>query len=222
MAPKRLTFLVGFGQICFSSNQIAGFFDHKYLWMKSIDVVDFLHGDNHQGKEEYETTCFWLGVVNWASRRIGLQDFFISISRKDQLISYIFQTEFSYQGKVAPETTFFGWVWLFVSIFQLQCRIFWWAISLERTNWYARDNRQLKGFVDFAVYYAMLKTGSLDRCSQYSLIFFKSISLWFELPMSEYSFVPYLTCWSLLLKHICIGNQTYVGKKNTGALNKIK
>ena len=146
MAPKRLTFLVGFGQICFSSNQIAGFFDHKYLWMKSIDVVDFLHGDNYQGKEEYETTCFWLGVVNWASRRIGLQDFFISISRKDQLISYIFQTEFSYQGKVAPETTFFGWVWLFVSIFQLQCRIFWSAISLERTNWYARDNRQLKGF----------------------------------------------------------------------------
>ena len=43
--------------------------------MKSIDIVDFLHGDNHQGKAENETTCFWLGVVNWASRRIGLHDF---------------------------------------------------------------------------------------------------------------------------------------------------
>ena len=58
--------------------------------MKSIDIVDFLYGDNHQGKVENETTCFWQGVVNLASRRIGLHDFFISISRKDQLISYIF------------------------------------------------------------------------------------------------------------------------------------
>ena len=29
------------------NNQIAVFFDHQYLWRESIDILYFLHGDNH-------------------------------------------------------------------------------------------------------------------------------------------------------------------------------
>ena len=34
----------------FLSNQIVGFFDHQYVWKKSIDILDFLRGGNHQEK----------------------------------------------------------------------------------------------------------------------------------------------------------------------------
>ena len=49
---SETTFLVGCGQFRLLSSQIAGFFDHKFLWKESIDilvvvVVVFLHGDNH-------------------------------------------------------------------------------------------------------------------------------------------------------------------------------
>ena len=30
--------------MCFLSNQIAGFFDHKYLWKKSIYILIFEYG----------------------------------------------------------------------------------------------------------------------------------------------------------------------------------
>ena len=33
------------------SNHIAGFFDHQYLWREPIKVLDSLHGDSHQGRE---------------------------------------------------------------------------------------------------------------------------------------------------------------------------
>ena len=34
-----------------SSNYIAGFFDHQYLWRESFNVVDFFHIDSHQEME---------------------------------------------------------------------------------------------------------------------------------------------------------------------------
>ena len=63
-----------------STNQTSVFFDHQYLWKKSINilhcvkyrnfhtmklgeimvfyaVLDFLHGDNHQGKIASQTIC---------------------------------------------------------------------------------------------------------------------------------------------------------------------
>ena len=46
----RLSFLARYGHLCFLSNQIAGFFDQQNLWKESIDVLDFLHGDVHQGR----------------------------------------------------------------------------------------------------------------------------------------------------------------------------
>ena len=33
-----------------STNQSTVFFDYEYLWKKSPNTLDILHGDNHQGK----------------------------------------------------------------------------------------------------------------------------------------------------------------------------
>ena len=46
------------GQVCLLSNQIAGFFYHQYHWQELIDIIEFLHGDNHQGNLLSETTTF--------------------------------------------------------------------------------------------------------------------------------------------------------------------
>ena len=59
-----MDFLVGFGQLCLSSNHIAGFSDHQYLCKESIDTLDFLHEDNLQRKEGSETTTFgWVLLI---------------------------------------------------------------------------------------------------------------------------------------------------------------
>ena len=48
----------------FSANQIAVFFDYQCLWKKSVDLLDFLYGDNHQGELTSETTFFgWVWPV---------------------------------------------------------------------------------------------------------------------------------------------------------------
>ena len=47
-----------------STNQIAVFFDHQYLWKQSINTSDFLHEDNYQRKVGSETTTFvWVWPV---------------------------------------------------------------------------------------------------------------------------------------------------------------
>ena len=43
-----------------STNQIAVFFGHQYLWKKSIDLLHFLHGDNPQEKVAFEDSTFGL------------------------------------------------------------------------------------------------------------------------------------------------------------------
>ena len=46
-----------------SANQIAVLFDLQYLWKESIDILDFLYGDN-QRKVVPETTTFsWVWSV---------------------------------------------------------------------------------------------------------------------------------------------------------------
>ena len=37
---------------------LCSHFDHQYLWKKSIDLSDFLHGNNPQSKVASETTTF--------------------------------------------------------------------------------------------------------------------------------------------------------------------
>ena len=44
----RLLLLVDCGLICLTSNQIAEFFDHQYLWKESIGILEFLHRDDHK------------------------------------------------------------------------------------------------------------------------------------------------------------------------------
>ena len=48
-----------------STNQSTVFFDYEYLWKKSPDTLDILHGDNLQGKEGSKATtfgCVWTSV----------------------------------------------------------------------------------------------------------------------------------------------------------------
>ena len=52
----------------------------------------------------------------------------------------------------------------------------------------------------FTIFYTMFKTTLVVRCSQYSLRFFKSNSVWFESPIFQYSSVLFLTSCTLLLK----------------------
>ena len=52
----------------------------------------------------------------------------------------------------------------------------------------------------FAIYYTIFKTTSVVRCSQYSQIFFIWNSVGLESPISQYSFLLFLTSWCLLLK----------------------
>ena len=35
-----------------STNQIAVFFDHQYLFKELFNTLDFLHRDNHQGRKD--------------------------------------------------------------------------------------------------------------------------------------------------------------------------
>ena len=67
----RLPLFVWCGQFYFSAIQIAGFFDHQYLWKKSINIFDFLYRDNHQRKVAPETTTFdWV----WPAVPLGQSD----------------------------------------------------------------------------------------------------------------------------------------------------
>ena len=69
-----------------STNQIVGFFDHQYVWKKSIDILDFLRGGNHQEKLASWDNHFWLVVASFACHPGRLLDFLIiNISGKNQL-----------------------------------------------------------------------------------------------------------------------------------------
>ena len=59
-----LPLLVVCNQFYLLFNQIAGFFDHHYLWMGSINTLEYLHWGNHQQKEGFETSSFvWVWPV---------------------------------------------------------------------------------------------------------------------------------------------------------------
>ena len=53
--------LVGSGQVFLWSNHIARFLDYQCFWKGSIDILDFLHGVNHQEKVPSETASFLVG-----------------------------------------------------------------------------------------------------------------------------------------------------------------
>ena len=57
-----------------------------------------------------------------------------------------------------------------------------------------------KHFTVYHRFYTMFKTTSIVRCAKYWLMFFKSNSVWFKSPISQYPFALFLTSWSLLFK----------------------
>ena len=65
----RLPILNRCGQVCFSCNQIAGFFDHECVCKESINTLDFLQGDN-----ERRSRGLWLVVASFASHPIKYQN----------------------------------------------------------------------------------------------------------------------------------------------------
>ena len=53
--------MVGCGQLFLLSNQIVENLDHQYLCNESINLLDILHVDNHQGKVAFKTsTRVWV------------------------------------------------------------------------------------------------------------------------------------------------------------------
>ena len=81
-----------------STNQVVVFFAHQYPCSKSIDVLCFLHGNNHQAKVQPETTSF-----AWVCSARLRDSLIIKISRKDQVICH--------QGMILSKTSTFGWLW---------------------------------------------------------------------------------------------------------------
>ena len=60
MSGKNLFFFQLWPEML-SINQIAVFFDHQYLWKESINLLDYLHGINHQRKVASESNTFgWM------------------------------------------------------------------------------------------------------------------------------------------------------------------
>ena len=107
----KLTLLVRCGQLCFSSNQIAGFFDHQYLQEELVDFLEFLHGDNHHERQHLSVPLLvGCGQVYLLSSQIV--GFFEHQYLWEESISLLdFLNGDNYQRKVASENDTFGWVW---------------------------------------------------------------------------------------------------------------
>ena len=101
----RLPLLVRCGHFYLLANQIAGLFDHKYLWKESNNPLDYLH--SHQGKVASETTSFgwvWPVVLHIHS---GSKILWLSVSVIKIRWSHCFLHGDSHQRKVLPKTTIF-------------------------------------------------------------------------------------------------------------------
>ena len=131
----RLPLSVGCGLLCLSSNQITGFFYHQYIGKVSINLFDFLYGDN-QGKVASETITFgWLKPavplvksdcrILWSS---------IYLERIKWYLSFIPCSYLSRDGSIWDY--YFGWVQPVASLVQLDCRIILSSVSQERVDWY--------------------------------------------------------------------------------------
>ena len=130
----RLPVLVGCCQLCLLSSQIAGFFDHQYLWKESMNTKDFLLGGNQQLKEGWGYH-FCLGLANCVYHSNRLQNsLIINISAWNQLILYFFIHGDNHQRKEGSETASFSWVLPVVPLVQSDSRILWSSISLEGIN----------------------------------------------------------------------------------------
>ena len=80
-----LPLLVGCGQVCLPSKQIAGFFDQRYLWEESNNILTFsawIYSSRKGSMQDYN-----LSEARCASVPVRFQgSLIISISGKNQLI----------------------------------------------------------------------------------------------------------------------------------------
>ena len=104
--------MAGCSQLCLSSNQIAGFFDHQYLCKESIGIIDFLQVDNYQGTVALQNTTLSIQMVGFSEHQYPWKE---SINILD------FLCEENNQGKLASNTTTCGWVGSIVSFVQSDC-----------------------------------------------------------------------------------------------------
>ena len=133
----RLPVLVGCCQLCLLSSQIAGFFDHQYLWKESMNTKDFLLGGNQQLKEGWGYH-FCLGLANCVYHSNRLQNsLIINISAWNQLILHFFIHGDNHQRKEGSETASF-WIPGFFGHQYL------WRESIKTLDFLYGDNLQQK------------------------------------------------------------------------------
>ena len=100
--------MVVYGQMCSLSNLPVGFSDHQYLWKKSIDILDLLHGDSHHVKVASEFTIFgWV----WSDVPLAQSDCYnYQYLWKESIDILDLLHGDNHQGKVVFDTTTFSCV----------------------------------------------------------------------------------------------------------------
>ena len=125
---KVASYTTTFGQVWPYVSLIRS--DCRNLWKESIDVLEFLHRYDHQGKVASEYYFGWVWQVIplvWSNCWIL---WYINISGKNHFLH-----ENKHQGKVVSETITFGWIWPIVPLVQSDCWILWSTLSLEGIYW---------------------------------------------------------------------------------------
>ena len=86
-------------QWCLKSNDIAGFFDHEYLWRESIDILIFCIELAIKGRKHLRLPLLiCCGQLCLSSNQIA-GFFIINIPGRNQLISQIFCSEIIIKGR---------------------------------------------------------------------------------------------------------------------------
>ena len=134
MSSETTTFDWVWSQLYLLCNHIAGFFGHQYPWKESSDILVFL------SSRQSLANCIFCPIT--------LEEFLSSISaRRNTTISYCLHAD-SHQGKVAPETTFFGWVyWLYLLSNQITGFFdhqYLWKTSCNMLDFLHKDSHQAK------------------------------------------------------------------------------
>ena len=134
MSSETTTFDWVWSQLYLLCNHIAGFFGHQYPCKESSDILVFL------SSRQSLANCI-------LSNHIG-GIFIINIcSKKYNNLLYCLHGD-SHQGKVAPETTFFGWVyWLYLLSNQITGffdQKYLWKTSCNMLDFLHKDSHQAK------------------------------------------------------------------------------
>ena len=105
-----------------SANQIPVFFNRQWVWKESIDLLDFLDGDNHHKLVASETITFgWVWSVYLPSNQIA--GFFQCLWKESINILDFFMEIIIKEREHVCNTTTFGWLWSIVPLVQTDCKI---------------------------------------------------------------------------------------------------